>query len=377
MVFKMIFCSECFSGEQIQQLIRSVGCIGNCPVCGARNVHVFNTDRLSDIPELVEWFEDLISIFTPNSLLPADFPHKERKMLKNELLNGWNIFSPQLRDSDVYEILVNICSDRYSYQPEIFNSPVAIMETLDDEYTLGHSLLLTGRWENFVNSIKRDNRYHTKLLNLDVLERMISFLKKIYKNGDVFFRGRITDNDEMLDIEAMGAPPAEKASSGRANAAGIRCLYLASDERTTVYEVRAGAFDNIAIGKFRLRQDISVVDLRAIAKLCPIGIEMDYLEYAVNKEHLQKINREMARGMRRGDNSIDYVATQYISDFIKSLEYPDDSGHLKKAYHGIVYNSTMNHEGYNMAVFDPDVFECQSVRLVTVDGLEYRTQPSL
>ena len=175
----------------------------------------------------------------------------------------------------------------------------------------------------------------------------------------------------------MNAPPADKATSGRANAAGIRCLYLASDERTTVYEVRAGAFDSISIGRFRLKQDISVVDLRAIAKLCPVGVEMDYLEYAVNKEHLQKINMEMARGMRRGDNSIDYVATQYICDFVKSLEYLDESSCLKKAYHGIVYNSTMNHDGYNLAVFDPDLFECKSVKRIAVEGLDYRTHPSL
>ena len=146
-------------------------------------MHVFDTCRISDIPELVEWFDDLIDIFTPNSSLPEDFPHKDRKMLKNELLNGWNIFSHTLSDSLVYELLVSICSERYSYQPEIFNAPVGIIELLDHEYLSKHSLLTTGRWENFVDSIKRDNRYHTKLINLAVLERMISFLKRFIRKA--------------------------------------------------------------------------------------------------------------------------------------------------------------------------------------------------
>ena len=59
-------------------------------------------------------------------------------------------------------------------------------------------------------------------------------------------------------------PPAGKSSEGRANARGITCLYVASDVDTTLHEVRAGVFDFVSVGTFRLKQDITVVDLRAI-----------------------------------------------------------------------------------------------------------------
>ena len=43
------------------------------------------------------------------------------------------------------------------------------------------------------------------------------------------------------------------------------------------------------------------------------------MEYAINKEHLNKINDEMGKIMRRSDSALDYVPTQYITDFVKSI----------------------------------------------------------
>ncbi|MFQ9061839.1 MAG: RES domain-containing protein [Oscillospiraceae bacterium] len=59
----------------------------------------------------------------------------------------------------------------------------------------------------------------------------------------------------------MSAPPAGKSSEGRANARGITCLYVANDVDTTLHEVRAGVFDFVCVGAFRLKEDITVVDL--------------------------------------------------------------------------------------------------------------------
>ena len=87
----------------------------------------------------------------------------------------------------------------------------------------------------------------------------------------------------------MSAPPAGKSSEGRANARGITCLYVASDVDTTLHEVRAGVFDFVSVGTFRLKQDITVVDLRAITEISPFVDGLEYLDHAINKQYLEKL----------------------------------------------------------------------------------------
>ena len=48
--------------------------------------------------------------------------------------------------------------------------------------------------------------------------------------------------------------------------------------------------------------------------------EFDFLGYLINKPILQKIDEEMAKAVRAGDNHLDYIPTQYLCDFIKTLE---------------------------------------------------------
>ena len=110
----------------------------------------------------------------------------------------------------------------------------------------------------------------------------------------MFYRCRIS-TEEGIPIEEMGAPPIDKTTDGRANARGIRCLYLGDAAETTIYEARAGAYDYVTVGKFRLKKDIIVVDLKKINQISPFLEGLDCLEYAINKEHLNKINDEMGK----------------------------------------------------------------------------------
>lgn len=229
-----------------------------------------------------------------------------------------------------------------------------------------HSLLTTNSWDDFVNAIKTKNRFHTHYVDLDLLERFCSYIRKPYKAGEMFYRCRIS-TEEGLSVKEMGAPPFEKTTDGRANARGIRCLYLGDTAETTIYEARAGAYDYVTVGKFKLKKDIIVVDLKKINQISPFIDGLDCLEYAINKEHLNKINNEMGKIMRRSDSALDYVPTQYITDFVKSIIHDG-----VEEYAGIEYKSVMHSDGYNLAVFDPDVFECVGTKVYRIDTIDYR-----
>jgi len=357
----MICCNKCFYDAELKPIIESLGQIGNCPICGNTNVYIYDTNNNSN---LAGFFDDLISIYTSAQNLPTEFPKAETKLLKDELLTNWNIFN-KLSPTDVYKIITEICSEKYQQTPELFDQPVGIAELYNPEYLNEHSLLRTNSWEYFVNALKTKNRFHTKYINLDILERFCSYIRKPYKRGNAFYRGRISSSTGRC-INDMGAPPHEKASAGRANALGIRCLYLASDVDTTIHEVRAGAFDYISVGTFELQEDIIVLDLKSIDKISPFIDDLDCKQHAINKEHLKKMNSEMGKALRRSDSALDYVPTQYISDFIKSIEHDGQA-----EYAGLEYNSTMNPDGFNLAIFNVDLFKCIDVKTFMIKELRY------
>lgn len=365
---KMIFCDECFKDEQIKSII--VGATlndhrskGNCPICGKKNVFLYNTDKDS---KLNDFFYELINIYTPQDLLPSDYPSNDVHMIADELKNEWNIFSDELKTSDIYNIIKTLSPKIYSETPNYFISPVGVPEKYNQEYLKIHSILRGHSWEEFVESIKHDNRFHTQLINTDKLETYLSYLRKDYEKGKSMYRGRLCYSDKEYKPEEMGAPPIEFAKEGRANSTGIRRLYLADSEKTCIHEIRSGAFDSICIGKFSLCKDISVIDFKRISKFSPFNGDFDFLEYLVNKPILNKIDKEMGRALRAGDNHLDYIPTQYLCDFIKTLTYKSD-----EKYSGVEYSSTLNPGGNNLAIFYPDLFKCTNVKKYTVNSLKY------
>jgi hypothetical protein len=263
-------------------------------------------------------------------------------------------------------MVISICRDKYAYVPQLFDGLIGIAAYQDESYLKEKSILRTNLWDDFVNDLKNKNRFHTKHINTEILEIFCSYRRKPYKRGDAFFRGRIS-SDKGYRTDEMGAPPLDKAAAGRANSLGVRCLYLANDLDTTIHEVRAGAYDYVTIGNFELQQDIIVVDLRSIDKISPFLPELDCTQYAVNKDVLRQINKEIAKPLRRNDSPLEYTPTQYISEFIKSVEH---NGRIE--YAGIEYDSTMSSDGYNLAIFSPELFKCIGVETFRIEELTYK-----
>lgn len=358
----MIICEKCFCDTEVISIIRSKKEIGSCPQCKSKNVYIYDTNKYDDLNIL---FDDFLSIYTPSSQLPDSYPNSETFLLKDELIENWNIFNNKSK-SEVYNIITSICKEKYQYNAELFDQPVGIQELYDKEYLSNHSLLTTNSWDDFVEALETKNRFHTHYINLDLLERYCSYIRKPYKAGEIFYRCRISSKDGF-NCEEMGAPPIDKTADGRANARGIRCLYLGDSLDTTIYETRVGAYDYVTVGMFELKKNIIVVDLKVIHQISPYIEGLDCLEYAINREHLNKINDEMSKIMRRSDSTLDYIPTQYITDFIKSITHDGMA-----EYDGIEYKSVMHGDGYNLAIFDPSLFKCVGTNVYRIDTIDYR-----
>lgn len=359
----MIFCEHCFRDKEIAAKIRflSKDFVGECPICHSEDSHLYDSSSQN---ELTPYFEDLLSVYSPTPHLPSSYPRAETKSLIDELQDRWNIFADISR-TEIYNILISICKDSSVDIFELFDSTVGIPQLHDESYLREHALLKNYNWNSFVNELKTQNRFHSKLLNSEILYKYCSYIRKKYTAGQLFYRARLSDK-AGYSVDNMSAPPPGQSSEGRANARGIVCLYLSDHPETTLHEVRATMFDYVSVGTFRLKQDIVVVDLRAISAISPFVFGFGCLEHAINKQYLVDLNNEMSKSLRRSDSTLDYVPTQYIADLIKSFEHNDEH-----EYDGIEYNSTTYPGGYNLAIFNPNLFECISVSVLEIDQLRY------
>ncbi|SHN50283.1 RES family NAD+ phosphorylase [Desulfitobacterium chlororespirans] len=355
----MYCCANCFRDAEIKAIIQEQKLIGNCDFCGQKNVPIYQTDGDTTLSDL---FDELLDTYTTAANLPETFPKDSTDLMKNMLHYKWNIFN--VAPDCIYRLITSICHEKYNEQPELFDAPIGLWQSQDQEYLKDNGIMKNYAWADFVEVIKRRNRFHTDFLNKDVLYQFIYCVRKTYKAGTIFYRGRICPTSQGFSNGEMGPPPPHLASAGRANPEGISILYLADTVKTTLHEIRAGVYDYVTIGRFELLRDMEVINLAGIDKISPFlasqsyGIE--FTRHAVNIEPLKMISQEIAKPLRRHDSLLDYLPTQYVSDYIKS-----------KGFDGIEYISTMSLDGVNLAVFDQSILKCTGTTVYDVKSLIY------
>lgn len=346
-------CEKCFNDIEIQDIIKGKE-KGNCDFCNGKNVYICDVSKNEDLKEN---FERLLEIYTPISNLNDTFPKDKSDMIKNILSNEWSIF--KLKPREIYKFICALLPHKYKEESSLFDSPVGIKGSIEEDYLNQYSILGIYSWDDFVTEIKYSNRFHTSIVNTDILEKLLNVCYRTYKPGHYFYRARIWNNSNGYILKDMGAPPSKNARAGRANSEGISCLYLANSEKTTLHETRAGLYDCATVGKFILKEEIKIVDLSNIDKLSPFSMDnIDLL--AANLENLRKIGDEVSRPLRKHDSSLDYLPTQYICDYIKNL-----------GFNGIQYKSTMCTGGVNFAIFEQEKLECVETVDYDIGSINY------
>lgn len=352
-------CVRCFNDAEIIDIIKNQKTKGDCDFCGSKAVYIFQVDSDSTLSDM---FGELLDIYTTTSSLPATFPKENTDLLKNIFHSKWPIFN--LEPDRIYRLITSICHEKYSDQPELFDYPIGILESQDKDYLEEFSIIRNCEWKDFVRAIKCVNRFHTDHMNKNVLDLFIRSVRKHYEAGEVFYRARVCVDDFGFSKSQMGAPPMQLASSGRVNPSGISVLYLADSVKTTLHEIRAGVYDYVTVGSFKLKKNIEVIDFANLNKISPFIAKnlmgIPYVQHAINTEHLRLISQEIAKPLRRHDSLLDYLPTQYICDYIKS-----------QGYDGVEYISTMCKDGYNLAAFDEDVFKCTKTVVYDIKSLSY------
>src|SRR5690625_1948667 len=368
----MKFCSECLQYSEIQNIIKSNDKKGDCDIQESHlNVNICDTESDLEILNSVKnTLLEIIDLYTVNSSLPDRFPEELKSSLSDALAYKWSIFS--LNSVNIQNMLRILFENDEYFDHKMFDEKVAIIE--EDDHQEEYLIVQDNNWEAFTKSLKYKNRFHTHHLHLDRLAIFIENSKKTINSTDsIYYRTRINnDKNKFLKKTEMSAPPADKSAPGRLNAEGISTLYMCTNFKTSIKEVRASFEDTIFIGEFKLKRSISVIDLTKFedSSLFSDNDSENLLSYYFNRDTLKKIAEELSRPTNTHDSAINYIPTQYISDYIKSLASKNNADD-RPLFDGILFESTMDTAGLNLALFDPDIARCIKVHKQKVNGIEY------
>lgn len=364
-------CPQCFTDAIARSLVTDLAHADEaiCDLCGSK------CERLLEIrpeSELAGQFSELLSVFstTVEDSVAEKLPRYDS--LFEAFSDTWAVFrSAGNSESALSSIAFN------QMIRAMFPEDNRILGLLEGSVYLDPSPSASNPfelgffgdkdWYGFSEEIKHVHRYHAKIANTEVLERLLNALARVIgKDDGSWYRARRWNNkgNKPPTEDDLKEPKPDRASDGRMSPSGVSCLYISNDAEGAMAEIRASRHDDIAIMEMKPTKELRILDLSRVAEISPFDETVDCKELASNLENLKQIKEALIKPMRSTDNVIEYIPTQYIADFARSI-----------GFDGIGYNSVLheNSEGpaYNIASFlgFDRAFKCQSITLCRIENV--------
>ncbi len=259
----MYCCAECFTSPTVKEHINSEGTEDDCELCGSTNV------KTVDSSELYELFKPIFDLYREieygTDYFEDDDPIDHGDSLTQLLEDHWyDIFSDQVDDDMHQEFFKSVISggtyDKHS--PDDGPPDLGTLYTRDDDDGSGEL------WWRLRTYLMHERRFLIKDERISyfiatIRETLLGLETKV-SAGQTYYRARLDSGERTkpLPKEEMGARPPEKVTEGgRANPPGIPVLYLASDEKTAISEVRPWKGATVTVGTFKTTKELKLADL--------------------------------------------------------------------------------------------------------------------
>ena len=167
-------------------------------------------------------------------------------------------------------------------------------------------------------------------------------------------------------------PSKKNASEGRINPRGIAYLYLASDQKTAISEVRPSAEMLVTVAWFETTSKLTLVNLsRQKGEDAPTGLLSIAMAIRENQGPLSQeqvdamnwaqIDNAFSQPVDPSDQHLQYVPTQVLAESL-----------IDRDYDGIIYKSGLSEEGHNIALFNVTSAQFVSAGLFRITHVDYQ-----
>lgn len=314
----MFCCPDCFSDSYLKERIYAISDKkGLCSFCTKADTPIIHPEKLFD------YFQPLIDLYEND---------KNGKSIDILIQQDWDVIA--LKDPTTQLKLLELITKNKNL------SQIRYKPGLHDKTSIE-------QWENFREELKHHNRFFPspkKVPDRKILEQLLQYTRlSPDKNISKFYRARI-NRDEPIPITKMRKPPAKLVSNGRANPHGIPYLYLASNIKTAISEIRGHKGEVVTVAEFQTKSktELGLADLRDPRKtISPFGLdEVEDLQLIYKYiPYLTMLGKELSKPIIPREASLEYLPSQYLCELIKNMRF-----------HGIVYKSSIAN-GDNYVIF--------------------------
>lgn len=322
----MKVCPNCFKDYELKAFASSLNGGETCSVCGSNDV------ALKEFDEFREFFEELFSHIEPTS--------DGVSLLK--FVQDLDIFRDDTVAKAILSEVLKFCGTSIA--------DVSTLVKFSDEIEKSYKY-----WDKLKEDIKWSHRFLSDIEAIQELGWDGFFNTKFeLKLGMELFRARIhpESGQDSFKIAEMGCPPSHETRAGRANPAGIPCLYLSDHLETVLYEVRASYLDELSIGTFCLKPNVSPVEIVDFVKKGSLFTPGLMEQTLMSRLLIDRISKDLSKPMRRYDSEMEYIPTQFICEFIRVV----------MGSKGIRFQSSLHEVGNNLVIFDQNLMECIKVQ---------------
>jgi hypothetical protein len=346
---KRRICFECVGEVYLSNEIRDHGKLRICSYCGTKQ----KTYTINEMSERVESAFEQHYVRTsdqPSSFEYSMMADKESKYdwdregepVADAIMNAAEI--PEGAASDIQEILADKYFDfdeaKLGEESE-FSSDSYYTEssTTDEKWQ--------EEWREFERSLKTETRFFSRAASIllssvfDGIDKMqtrqgLSLVVDAGPNTSIssFYRARYFESDELLEFalarpdQHVGPPPPSSAKAGRMNAHGISVFYGANNPEVAIAEVRPPVGSKVVVARFDIIRPIRLLDLTALDLVTTYGSIFDstYIERLERTMFLRTLSHRITIPVMPDDETLEYLATQSIADFLASENTPPLDG---------------------------------------------------
>lgn len=352
-------CVKCLDDYYLKKVIGRRCKRGLCDYCNKEGCLVTTMVLASRIKRFIEKHHTMVEDYT---LTKRKEENSDNDCVKNDV--KWIIHGSVTRNR-------NLIADLHVVLKSMHVQDSASENPYDDnvryEIRYESTELSEESWENLQRFIKEENRsFNSKAKS--ILESMFDNIEEhatsseravIAKipEGTKFFRARAFQSSDRL-VEALlhpekefGPPPSDLASSGRLNAKGISVFYGAAEVNSarenaedtilenlldlTISEVRPHVGGLAIVVAFEVIEPLMLLDFLALESIVQASM-FDPLyskKSSTGKEELiSSLTKKISTPVMREEESLDYLITQVVSDYLSEMESP--------SIDGILYRST-------------------------------------
>ena len=357
-----MICSNCISESFLRSRMADTGSLGICCYCGNDGTVVSISEVSRDMAKALQ------SHYRRTPPEPSSFELAlQKEGIQDYERDGESILDVIQSVAGVSEQPAEdirlVLADKYD------ESSVG---KFDGEHPFGSSALYIEddvddskyrqRWTDFENRIKTETRFFSEQ-GTRTLDSVFGVLRDPKYNSDKLtlefdtdeensslYRARVFESQKDLlsalkrpDLH-LGPPPSAKARAGRMNASGISVFYGATTEMGAVTEVRPPVGSLVLVGKFRSIHKLRLLDVRKMDSVVARGspFDPDTAHRRSKAKFLETLKQRITMPITPGDESSEYLATQFIAEYL---------AYRHKALDGIMYPSAQDKSGANVMLF--------------------------